>query len=80
MEICTDLRHSRRVFGVFGLSALTGYLLVVGHLLLFRAPVEIILGVSVFVAIRHLDEFAVGRPVPSTAVRSQVPASRRDHS
>jgi len=64
MEICTDLRQSRRVFGLFGLSALTGYLLVVGLLLLFRVPVEVILGVSVFLAIRHLGSFAVGRPGP----------------
>src|SRR5947208_13715606 len=43
-----DLRHSKRVFG---LSALTGYIVVVGLLLLFRAPVEVILGVSVLLAI-----------------------------
>src|SRR5947208_9146606 len=43
-----DLRHSTRVFG---LSALTGYFVVVVLLLLFRAPVEVILGVSVLLAI-----------------------------
>jgi len=48
MQICMDLRHSKRVFG---LSALTGYLLVAGLLLLFRAPVKVILEVSVFLAI-----------------------------
>src|SRR5207247_757809 len=47
MQICMDLRHSKRVFG---LSALTGYLVVVGLLLLFRAPLEVIFGVSVLVA------------------------------
>ena len=48
MQFCMDLRHSKRVFG---LSALTGYFVVVGLLLLFRAPVEVILGVSVLLAI-----------------------------
>src|SRR5947207_12830304 len=48
MQICMDLRHSKRVFG---LSALTGYLVVVGLLLLFRAPLEVISGVSVLLAI-----------------------------
>src|SRR5438445_13063374 len=43
-----DLRHSK---WVFGLSALTGYLVVVGLLLLFRAALEVILLVSVFAAI-----------------------------
>ena len=43
-----DLRHSK---WVFGLSALTGYLVVVGLLLLFRAALEVILLVSVFLAI-----------------------------
>ena len=48
MQICMDLRHSKRVFGS---AALAGYLFVVGLLLLFRAPLEVILGVSVFLAI-----------------------------
>src|SRR5438034_4682930 len=48
MQICMDLRHSKRVFG---LSALAGYFVVVGLLLLFRAPLEVILGVSVLLAI-----------------------------
>ena len=48
MQICMDLRHSKRVFG---LSALIGYLVVVGLLLLFRAPLEVISGVSVLLAI-----------------------------
>src|SRR6267143_7071534 len=43
-----DLRHSKRIFG---LSALTGYFVVVGLLLLFRAPLEVILGVSALLAI-----------------------------
>jgi len=45
---CMDLRHSKRIFA---LSALAGYLFIVGLLFLFRAPVEIVLGVSVLLAV-----------------------------
>src|SRR2546427_5183558 len=59
-----DLRHSKRVFG---LSALTGYFVVAGFLLLFRAPVAVILGVTVLLAIstfRVIRDWPPGPPQP----------------
>jgi len=45
------LEFTAEVVRVFGLFALTGYFVVVGLLLLFQAPLEVILGVSVFLAV-----------------------------
>ena len=79
MQICMDLRHSKRVFG---LSALTGYLVVVGLLLLFRAPLEVILwGLGPPRDFDIQTHSRLAAPSPATAVRSQGdPASGRDHS
>src|SRR2546425_8612283 len=43
-----DLRRSKRIFG---LSALAGFLFIVGLLLLFRAPWEIIVFITVALAV-----------------------------